>query len=189
MNVPVEITFRHMPEANDIKDWIMEKAAKLEEFCPHVSSCRVAIEKVQEHLDRGRPYSVRLDIKVPPGHELVIKKGQAEGDLHESLRNILDKTFDAAVRDVLKLAEKQKGKIKTHPYKEVNAFVEKIFKDRGYGFLKAIDGHEVYFHKNSVRSGDFNRLKEMTGVNYIEEQGEKGPQARAVRVVDPVVEL
>jgi cold shock CspA family protein len=53
-----------------------------------------------------------------------------------------------------------------------------------YGFIRSLDGREIYFHKNSMPAGEFGRLEIGTGVRWVEEEGEKGPQASALRIVD-----
>ena len=46
------------------------------------------------------------------------------------------------------------------------------------------DGREIYFHRNSVLNGRFDRLERGAKVRFIEEMGEKGPQASTVVVKD-----
>lgn len=54
-----------------------------------------------------------------------------------------------------------------------------------YGFLRTLDtGREIYFHRNSVSDRDFERLEVGTGVQFAEEEGEMGPQATTVQIVD-----
>ena len=52
-----------------------------------------------------------------------------------------------------------------------------------FGFLEAADGHEVYFHRNSVLDGAYNRLAVGAHVAFAEEMGEKGPQASTVKLL------
>jgi cold shock CspA family protein len=52
-----------------------------------------------------------------------------------------------------------------------------------FGFLEAADGHEVYFHRNSVLDGAFSRLAVGTRVAFVEEMGERGPQASTVKLL------
>jgi cold shock CspA family protein len=61
--------------------------------------------------------------------------------------------------------------------------VGKILQDQGYGFLTSDDGRGIYFHKNSVVNGAFSHLKVGTRVSFVEELGEKGPQASTVRTL------
>jgi cold shock CspA family protein len=57
--------------------------------------------------------------------------------------------------------------------------VHRLFID--YGFIKTVDGTEIYFHRNSVANKGFRRLKVGSRVRYTVEEGEKGPQASIVR--------
>ena len=73
-----------------------------------------------------------------------------EGDLHEQLPTVIRDAFGAMRRRLRKLVEKQHGDVKTHPEQEVGGLVVRLFREQGYGFLKSLDGQEVYFHKNSL---------------------------------------
>jgi cold shock CspA family protein len=52
-----------------------------------------------------------------------------------------------------------------------------------FGFLEAGDGHEIYFHRNSVLDDAFSQLRLGVRVSFIEETGEQGPQASTVRLL------
>ncbi len=184
MKVPLEISFRKVEHSGEIEDLIKEKAAKLEKVCDYISSCRVAVEKTQEHQKSGSPYRVRIDITIPPGHEIVIRREETEGDIHESLEMEIREAFKAAGIKLRKLVDIQHGKKKKHFYKEVNAFVSEIEREEGYGFLKTLDGVDIYFHRNSLAHYDFDKLKIGTGVHFTEETGDKGPQAAIVHVIE-----
>ena len=51
------------------------------------------------------------------------------------------------------------------------------------GFIETADGREIYFHRNAVLDGAFDRLSVGSEVRFIEEQGDKGAQASTVRLV------
>ncbi|MFO7984813.1 MAG: HPF/RaiA family ribosome-associated protein [Desulfatiglandaceae bacterium] len=184
MIVPLETYFKGIRKTDAIEALIEEHVSKLERFCDHITSCRVAVERRHQHQRSGQPFRVRIDMKVPPGHEVVVTKDSSEGDLHDQLQVVLREAFDAAARQLKRIDEKQRGETKRHPDQETAGFVSKLFPDEGYGFLKALDGREIYFHKNSVLHNDFDRLDIGTGVRYVEAQGEKGPQASTVDIVD-----
>jgi cold shock CspA family protein len=52
-----------------------------------------------------------------------------------------------------------------------------------YGFLQTLDGREIYFHENSLVDGDFNDLEVGQEMVFVEEAGDKGPQASTVKPV------
>ncbi len=185
MKVPLEILFRGVERTEAIETLIREKAAGLEKVCNYIISCRVAVELPQEHQKSGRPYRVRITLYVPPGHEVVVRRESSEGMLHDELSSVIREAFEAARKQLKKLVEKQRGETKSHPAEaETKAFVVRLFREDGYGFLKALDGRELYFHKNAVLHDDFDRLEIGTGVRFEEAMGEKGPQASTVQVVD-----
>jgi cold shock CspA family protein len=45
------------------------------------------------------------------------------------------------------------------------------------------EGDEVYFHENSVLHHGFHRMEIATEVRFVEEVGERGPQASTVIVL------
>jgi cold shock CspA family protein len=122
------------------------------------------------------PIDVRIDLTVP-GSELVIKR-QPNEDIYVVIRD----AFDAAYKKLEDYERKLRGEVKTHQSPS-HAMVTKLFPKSGYGFLEAPEGYEVYFHKNSVLNSAFSKLKIGTKVRYVEEPGEKGPQASTVAIV------
>ena len=63
--------------------------------------------------------------------------------------------------------------------------IKKLISDRGFGFIVAEDGKEVFFHRTALAGGDFDSLVEGTGVEFDLESGPKGPSAVNVRVEGP----
>ncbi len=53
--------------------------------------------------------------------------------------------------------------------------------DRGFGFIAASDGTEVFFHRNECQEVAFDSLSEEQEVSFDRESGDKGPRARNVR--------
>ncbi len=184
MNIEPEITFRNVEHKENTRGYVQERIDKLEKICDYISSCRVAVEKPQKHQQSGGAYRVRVDLTVPPSRELVASKEPGQGNIHDSLLATIRSAFDAIERQLKELKAKQRNEIKRHPEQEMEAIVEKILHDQEFGFLKTIDGRQIFFHKNAVLNDDFDRLKEGDGVNYTESFGDKGPQASTVSIVD-----
>lgn len=187
MKIPPEITYRGVEKTNTIDALVQEKIQKLEEVCDYISGCHIAIEKPHDRPRSGSPFRVRLDITVPPGHEIVAESNPGEGKQYEALDVVIRDAFDAAQRQLKKLNEQQRQSDQAkniHPEQETTALVVRVFRDEGYGFIKTLDGEEVYFHRNSVLLNDFDRIEVGTGVHCFVTQGEKGPQASTVKIVD-----
>jgi cold shock CspA family protein/ribosome-associated translation inhibitor RaiA len=184
MEVPIEISFRGVERTPAMEKLIREQAEKLEQVCDHLTSVRVTVEKPQEHLSTGNPYRVRVIARIPPGHELVASREPGEGDMHAPVEKVIRETFHAVWRQVKEIKQRQRGEVKKHPAQETAGIVVKLFKEEGYGFILAPEGHEIYFHQNSVLHGDFDRMSVGVGVRYLEESGNNGPQASTVDIVD-----
>jgi len=185
MKVPLEIAFKGIAHTGEIETLIREEADKLERVCAYLMSCRVAVERRQQHQEVGNPYRVRIGMTVPPGHELVVRREPSKGDMHDPLEIVIKHAFQSAARQLRKLVEQQRGAVKVHPEQQVAAVVHKLFPQEGYGFLRTVDTQEeVYFHRNSVLHGEFDRLAIGMGVRYTAELGEKGWQATSVQIVD-----
>ncbi len=173
MQLPLQITARNMSLSEAAEQTIREKAAKLENFHDKITSCRVVVECPHRHKHQGVLYNVRIDLTVP-GAELVVKREPNE-DLYVAIRD----AFDAARRQLQDHARRQRGEVKIHE-EPPHGFISQIFPDESYGFISTPDGREIYFHRNSVKNGDFEKLAASTPVRFLEEQGEEGPQATVV---------
>ncbi len=182
MQVPLEITFRDVVKTPDVEELIRKQTDKLHKFCQYMISCRVTIERPQKFQRAGNRYRVRLDIAVPPGKEIVVAKDPLDNEMHDDLRTVILEAFKAARRQLDKVVELQRKDVKRH--EEPVAFVTRIFPEANYGFLKTDDGRDIYFHRNSVADDDFDRLSIGTQVRFEESEGDEGPQASTVQIID-----
>lgn len=184
MQVPLEIFYKDVTKTDAIEDLIQEKIAKLERMCDHIISCSIAVEKPNSTTRQRNPYRVRITMKVPPGHEIAVSKEPADNEKDDPLPTVIRNAFDAVERQLKKLVQMQREEVKKHPEQEVRAIVTRIFPDEGYGFIRTINGREIYFHRNSVVNEDFEKMQEGTGVRFFETEGDKGPQASTVQILD-----
>lgn len=60
----------------------------------------------------------------------------------------------------------------------------KWFNDgKGYGFIEADQGHDVFVHFSAIENDGFKSLAEGERVSFEEERGAKGPQALKVKKI------
>jgi CspA family cold shock protein len=64
----------------------------------------------------------------------------------------------------------------------MNGKVTKVYKDKGFGFIKGSDGVDYFFHRSSVRNRSFNDIRDNDEVTFEESENEKGPRAEDVYV-------
>ena len=116
--------------------------------------------------------------------EQPVRRTPRPGRRDEPLPALLRRTFEAARRELKSMVEKRKHMVKAHPEQQVTAVVESIFREKGYGFLRGLDGQQVYFHRNAVLHDHWEHLAVGTGVRFVASLGEKGLQASTVEPVD-----
>ncbi|WP_437874882.1 HPF/RaiA family ribosome-associated protein [Sorangium sp. So ce513] len=174
----LELTFRHINKSPSLEELIREQANKIQRFNDHINSCAVVIERDHASLGTGGEYRVRVDLHVAGKQEIVSEERAARNLLATAVRDV----FHRAGRQLKKLASEQRSEVKAHPAQDTSGVITKLFGD--YGFITTTDGREIYFHERSIISAPFSDLKIGMGVAYTEEDGDKGPQASTVRIVD-----
>jgi ribosomal subunit interface protein len=180
MQSPVQVTFRDISPSEAVSAHVEKRAAKLDTFFDRITSCHVVVEAPNHQHKHGPRYHVRIDLHVP-GKELVVTKNPEERK--EELHAAVDDAFTDAERVLEEYARQLHAPGKTH-LKPPHGLVTKMFVDRGYGFIEGDDGREIYFHRNSVLGAPFEKLHVGAKVRFAEEDGDKGPQASTVHVVD-----
>ena len=181
MQVPLEITFRNVPPSPAIEADIRDKAAKLEAFYDRITSARVVVETPHRKHRRGKLFHVRVDVRVP-GRQLVVSREPAAHHAYEDVYVAIRDAFDGARRQLEDYAREMRGTVKMH-VPSAHGRVARRDAKAGYGFIQTPDGREVYFHRNSVVDGDFDRLVIGDEVRFSETAGDQGPQASTVHVV------
>ena len=181
MQVPLQVSLRHMEHSKSVEVLIREKVAKLDASPDHIMGCRVVVEPAGKHHEHGNLYQVRIDITVPSEEIVVVREPSQHAEYKDI--NVADRdAFDSARRRLEDYVRRRRGSVKvleTAPH----ARVSKLFPDEGYGFLATPDGREIYFHRHSVLLDKFDQLEVGTEVTFVEEEGKKGPQASTVRPV------
>lgn len=182
MQIPLQITFEGGLTTSDaLRDRIVREAAKLERFHDRISSCRVAVIGRGGRRRHGDLYAVRLQLTGPGLQEVVIDRNPPEDHAHEDAFVAVRDAFAAARRRLQDRRSRMVGKVKLHE-EAPRGRVTQLFPDEGYGFLESLDGREIYFHRNALLNGDFDRLTVGREVRFFEREGEKGPLASSVHL-------
>ncbi len=115
------------------------------------------------------------------GREIVVTRTRSDLGL------ALNEALDAFEREVQQWREKLRQRRRERPAEPPHlGIVDRIFHDRGYGFILTDSGEQVYFHRNAVKEGlDFDRLEEADRVALGVEMGREGAQATTVVAPPP----
>lgn len=182
MQIPLQITFEGgLTTSEALRGRIEREAAKLERFHDRITSCRVAVIGRGGRRRHGDLYAVRLQLTGPGISELVIDRNPPADHAHEDAFVAVRDAFAAARRRLQDQRRRVIGNVKTHE-EAPRGRVSQLFPEDGYGFLESADGREIYFHRNALVNGDFERLNVGREVRFFERDGDKGPQASTVHL-------
>lgn len=184
MKLPVEITFRNMGPSEALETNIREKVSKLEQFCDQIVSCRVIVDSHHKHQHKGHLFHVRIDIGVP-GQEMVVSRDPPQDHSHEDAYVAVRDAFNAARRQLERYQKTNRRGSKVHAHGNGNpdGRVSELEPARDFGRITTSEGREIYFHRNSLVNGNFDKLELGTKVRFNETMGDEGPQASSVLLV------
>ncbi|HET7679771.1 MAG TPA: HPF/RaiA family ribosome-associated protein [Xanthobacteraceae bacterium] len=182
MQTPVEIDFQGIGKQPDVRGSIEQHVAELEQRFGRVTACRVVLKGPGDHHQTGGLYEVNIRLSLPGGREVKVTRTPKADERHSDLTFAINDAFRRARRQLQDHARLLQGQVKAHEA-QPSGTVKRIDLSGAFGFLQAADGHDVYFHKNSVLDGAFSRLAVGTRVSFVEEPGEKGPQASTVKLL------
>jgi cold shock CspA family protein len=114
-------------------------------------------------------------------HGVRVSKVEDVPTVYKQTVAAINDAFDAARRVLQDHIRRQRGDIKKHE-ETPHGMVVKLFRKKGYGYLKTPNGRRLFFERQNMLATDFEKLKVGTRVNYAEEEGEKGPEAVLIRI-------
>ncbi len=183
MQLPLQISFRNMEPSDAVEAAIRERAERLDRFHPRIMGCRVVVEAPHRHHHKGKLYEIHVDLTVPGG-EIAVTHSGPKNHAHEDVYVAIRDSFNTAGRLLEDHVRKIRGDVKHHE-PPLHGKIVRLFPDDGYGFIETADGNEIYFHKNAIAGGDFDKLKVGVEVRLAvaEKESAQGPQATTVMPV------
>jgi cold shock CspA family protein/ribosome-associated translation inhibitor RaiA len=180
MRLPVQITFRHMDPSPALEARIRALAARLDHFASDIMGCHVTVEAPHQHHRQGQLYEISIDITVPQG-ELIANRVHRENFTHEDAYVALRDAFRAVRRQLEDYERRRRLDVKHHE-PPLRGRIAELYPAEDFGRIESRDGRSIYFHRHSVLGADFKQLTTGTEVTFVEEPGDRGPQASTVHV-------
>jgi ribosome-associated translation inhibitor RaiA/cold shock CspA family protein len=189
MQVPLEIAFHNVEHSDWAEDEIRTHVARLEDIYKRLTSCRVRVDQRANNAQQTIPPVVRIEIGLPGHKDIVVahepdhlQRKFQRPDLH----NAINEAFRVAERQLSefkdKLADRTKSALTHEAANEFLGQVAEMAPEKDHGFVMTKEGGLLYFHRNAVLIGDFDRLRRGDAVSYVEEIGDTGPMATKIRV-------
>jgi len=185
METPAEIIWHSMDPKPRIAKKIEERIARLEKFFGRIVSCRVVIEAAHQRHRKGNQYEVRVDVGIPGG-ELSINRRPGDDEAHFDLKVTIRDAFDAMERQLRRWKEEHSGR-PAGQEAPLQGKIAEIDHGEGFGHIDTTDGRSIYFHANSVVTGDFDKLKSGDAVELVvaPRDDAEGLHASTVRAIGP----
>lgn len=178
----LQVTFRNIDTSEAVERKVRERAGELERFFDRIIACHVVIERPRRRR-QGDLYRVGIDLTVP-GKRIAVRRSPGDDEAHRDVYVAVRDAFDAARRRLEDHARRMRGSVKAHDVPP-HGRIASLIAEGDYGFIAASDGSEVYFHRNAVANGGFDKLRVGQDVRFSVPPGggEKGPQASVVTPV------
>jgi cold shock CspA family protein/ribosome-associated translation inhibitor RaiA len=188
MQTPVEIAFHNLPKSDWAESEIRGHVSRLEQMFDRLTTCRVRVDQRATNANNTIPPVVRIELGVPGHKDLVVahepehlQRKFQRPDLH----NAINEAFRIAERRLGQFKDQLKDRTAVGEHEAANELLGQVAEmqpDEDFGFLMTASGGLLYFHRNSLLNGDFDKLKVGNEVRYVEEMGDTGPIAKKVRV-------
>lgn len=180
MQTAPKIEFQNINSTQALRDAIEKHIADLEQRWDRLTACRVVVKGQGEHHRVGGLYEIHVHLALPEGREVHVERTAPADERHSDLAFAINDAFKRARRQLQDSVRRAQGEIKSHNGPPIGT-VASLDPSGEFGFLRASDGQEIYFHRNSVIGKDFARLRVGSRVTFAEEMGEKGAQASTVK--------
>ncbi len=59
--------------------------------------------------------------------------------------------------------------------------VKRLMRERGFGFILAEDGKEIFFHRSELQDVEFDKLEQGDHLEFTVTKGNKGPEATGIK--------
>ncbi len=105
MQVAPEIKFHDVERSDWVENYIVERLRRLERYAEGVTSCKVSLAQEQASQTKGNRYSVMVELRIPPNHDLAVKKQMVVHEMHTELRALINLAFGAIEKQLKKTAQ------------------------------------------------------------------------------------
>ncbi|MGJ8561797.1 MAG: HPF/RaiA family ribosome-associated protein [Litorimonas sp.] len=183
MQIAPIISYRNIDPSPAVSELVTRRIGVLERISNRITGCEVTLDAPQKRKIHGRVFRARLNLHTP-GPDFSVSREVAQGSARDDLLLAVNRAFSAAEKHLKRQKKKMGGvEVKHHP-PILHGKITLIEPELGYGYLRADDGREVYFQRDSLTSDIWNDLENGERMKFREQDGEKGPFAVGVTRAD-----
>ena len=109
MQTPPELIFHDLDRSAWVENYVLERVQRLDRFADNITSCRVSLTQEQASHHKGNRYSVMVEVRTPPNHDLAARKAKVINDMPAQLPALINLAFGAIERQRKKTAALRRG--------------------------------------------------------------------------------
>jgi ribosomal subunit interface protein len=109
METAPEIIFHDVERSPWVERYIAERLERLERYADGITRCHVTLTQDAASHNKGNRYSVMVEVRLPPNHDLAAKKQKVVHDMQTELPALINQAFSAIESQVKKTAEQRRA--------------------------------------------------------------------------------
>lgn len=172
----VHIEGRNLDLLPEWQEKIKAELARLQKHS-HDDILHARVELIGTSHHRLGAFEIHVVASLPGSTLAVKRQGEYVLPLIVEVFNVLD-------RRLREHSRQKQQQVKVHEEGVHRGRIARLFPEESYGFIVTPNGDEIYFHKNALKRGVFEKLSEGMKVEFGQEQGDKGLQATWVLIVN-----
>jgi ribosome-associated translation inhibitor RaiA len=114
MQITPEIIFHDVERSEWVERYIVERLARLDRFAGGITRLRVSLTQEVASHNKGNRYSVMVEARLPPNHDLAAKKQKVLRDLPNGLPALINQAFGAIESQVKKTAQLRRTEVNSN---------------------------------------------------------------------------
>jgi ribosome-associated translation inhibitor RaiA len=109
MQIAPEIIFHDVDRSEWVESHIVERLGRLERYADGITRCHVTLAQEVASHSKGNLYSVMVEVRLPPNHDLAAKKQKVIRDMRTQLPALVNQAFGAIEAQVKKIAQRRRA--------------------------------------------------------------------------------
>src|SRR5262245_12812144 len=100
-----EIIFHDVERSERIERHIIERLERVERYAEGITRCHVTLTREVASHSKGNRYSVMVEVRLPPNHDLAARKQKVVHHMRSELPALINEAFGAIENQVKKTAQ------------------------------------------------------------------------------------
>jgi ribosome-associated translation inhibitor RaiA len=111
MQTAPEIIFHDVQRSRWVEGYIVRRLGRLERYAGGITRCHVTLTQEVASHSKGNRYSVMVEVRLPPNHDLAAKKQKVIRAMRTQLPALINRTFGAIEARVKKTAQLRRAQV------------------------------------------------------------------------------